>query len=186
MVFDQPGIEFDLGAIGKGYAVDRAVSILRSAGVTQALVSSGTSSIYALGAPPGEPGWNVSVCHPFDRRKEACSLLLRDLSISISGVYEQCFALDGKLYSHLLDPRCGAPVENMLMTVVIAESNTAGDALSTAFFVGGVEQARQYLRHHPDLTAIFYMPGASAGAVEEISLQSTAMHPRLLMVRAPR
>jgi len=58
--------------------------------------------------------------------------------------------------------------------------------LSTAFFVGGVEQTKLYLRHHPDLTAIFYLLGASEGAVEKISLQSAATHPRLLVLRAPQ
>lgn len=170
--FDQAGIEFDLGAIGKGYAVDRAVAMLRAGGIARALVSSGTSSIYALGAAPGEQGWQVSVCHPLDRRKEACSVRLRDLSISISGGYEQCFLLDGRLYSHLLDPRSGAPVEGMLMTAVIAESSAASDALSTAFFVSGVEHTRLYLRRHPNLAAILYEPGASMHSVEQTMLKS--------------
>jgi thiamine biosynthesis lipoprotein len=172
VAFDCPGIEFDLGAAGKGYAVDRAVAMLRAAGVKRALISSGTSSIYALGAPPGEQGWQISVCHPLERRNEACSLRLRDLSISFSGGYEQCFVLNGKMYTHLLDPRTGTPVEQMLMTAVLAESNTASDALSTAFFAAGVEQAKVYLRHHSNLAAIFYWPGASAHSVEQTMLKS--------------
>lgn len=171
--FDQPGVELDPGAIGKGYAVDRVVEILRAEGVSSALVSSGTSSIYALGAPPGEQGWEISVCDPFDRRKQACSLRLKNLSISISGDYEKSFVLDGKLYTHILDPGTGRPVENMLMTVVIAPSNTVGDALSTAFFVAGVERSRDYLQKHPNLTAMFYLPRGSSRSYEQIVLKST-------------
>jgi thiamine biosynthesis lipoprotein len=170
--FDEEGIELDLGAIGKGYTVDRVVEILRAEGVTSALVSSGTSSIYAIGAPPGEQGWEISVCDPFDRRKQACSLRLQNMSISISGSYEKSFVLDGKPYTHLLDPRNGKPVENMLMTVVIAASNAASDALSTAFFVSGVEQAQGYLQNHHNLTAIFYVPKGSSRSVEQIVLKS--------------
>jgi thiamine biosynthesis lipoprotein len=168
--FDRHGIELDLGAIGKGYAVDRVVEVLRSAGIEQALVSSGTSSIYALGAPPGEEGWKVSLCHPLDRTKSACILRLHNLSLSVSGEYEKSFELEGRIYSHIIDPRTGEPLENMLMTVVVAPSNTQSDALSTSFFVAGVKQCQVYLKQHPDLTAIFYV--RSTHAVEQIVLKS--------------
>jgi FAD:protein FMN transferase len=180
VAFDRPEIELDLGAIGKGYAVDRVVDMLRAAGIARALVSSGASSIYALGAPPRRQGWQISICHPLHRQKQVRSLRLKNLSISISGGAEQCFVLDGKLYTHLLDPRSGVPVEHTLMTVVLAESNTAGDALSTAFHVAGVEPTRRYLRHHPDLAAILYRRSASARGVEEICLRSAVTPPRLL------
>lgn len=173
--FGEPGIELDLGAIGKGYAVDRVVEILRAEGVTSALVSSGTSSIYALGAPPGERGWEISICDPFDRRKQACSLRLQNMSISISGSYEKSFVLDDKLYTHLIDPRNGKPVENMLMTVVIAGSNAASDALSTAFFVSGIEQAQSYLQNHHNLSAIFYVPMSTSHRFEQIVLRSNVI-----------
>ena len=65
--FDVSGMELDLGGIAKGYAVDRAAEILRSDGVTAALISSGTSSIYALGSPPGERGWKITVRDPYPR-----------------------------------------------------------------------------------------------------------------------
>jgi thiamine biosynthesis lipoprotein len=172
VAFDEPGIELDLGAIGKGYAVDRAVEILRAEGIGQALVSSGTSSIYALGSPPGEQGWQVSVCHPFDRRKTACSLRLQDLSISVSGDYEKSFQLGGRIYAHIMDPSTGMPAENVLTSVVIAPSVTQSDALSTSFFVGGVNRGREYLDSHPNLTAIFYVPTRATHTVEQFVLQS--------------
>ena len=171
--FDEPGIELDLGAIAKGYAVDRVVEILRRAGVTQALVSAGTSSIYALGAPPGKPGWGISVRHPLDARKTARLLRLQNLSISISGDYENFFEVGGRIYAHILDPISGKPAEDMFMTVVISSSATEGDALSTYFFVGGVERSRAYLERHPDLAAIFYIPKRSAHSFEEIVLKSS-------------
>jgi len=171
--FDEPGIELNLGAIGKGYAVDRVVAILRGEGITQALISSGTSSIYALGSPPDQHGWEVAVCHPFDRRKTVCLLRLQNLSISVSGDYEKSFELGDKIYTHIMDPSSGMPAENMVMTVVIAPSVTESDALSTAFFVGGVERSRACLEHHPDLTAIFFVPERSAHTVEQVVLKSS-------------
>jgi thiamine biosynthesis lipoprotein len=170
--FDEAGIELDLGAIGKGYSVDRVVEILRADGVSRALVSAGTSSIYAIGAPPGKHGWEISVCDPFDRRKQACSLRLRNMSISISGSQEKSFLLDGKFYTHLLDPRNGKPVEDILMTVVIASSSAASDALSTAFFVSGVKQTQAYLQNHPNLTVMFYLPNGSSRTLEQVVLKS--------------
>jgi thiamine biosynthesis lipoprotein len=171
--FDRPGIELDLGAIGKGYAVDRVVEVLRSAGIGQALISSGTSSIFALGAPPGEEGWKVSLCHPLDRTKSACVLQLHNLSLSVSGEYEKSFELEGRIYSHIIDPRSGEPLENMLMTVVIAPFNTQSDALSTSFFVAGIKQSHAYLEQHPDLTAIIYVRSTDAThTVEQIVLKS--------------
>ncbi len=172
IAFDQLGMELDLGAIGKGYAVDRAVAILRARGITRSLISSGSSSIYALGAPPGAAGWEVSVCDPLERRKQTHILRLQNLSISISGACEQRFVLDGKMYGHLLDLRTGMPVEKMLMTVVLAESNTAGDALSTAFFVAGVDQTRVYLENHPNLSVFLYLSANSQRQVEEVRLAS--------------
>ncbi len=173
IALDEPAIELDLGAIGKGYAVDRAVAILRAEGIARALISSGSSSIYALGAPPGEQGWEVSICHPLDRRNQARTLRLQNLSVSISGAHEQRFVRDGKVYGHLLDPRTGMPVEKVLMTVVLAESNTASDALSTAFFVAGADQTRAYLEDHPNLTVFLYLSTASPRQMEETRLASS-------------
>jgi thiamine biosynthesis lipoprotein len=170
--FDEPGIELDLGGIAKGYAVDRVVEILRAEGVTQALVSAGTSSIYALGAPPDKQGWAISIRHPLDPRKTARLLRLQNLSISVSGDYENFFEVGGRIYSHIMNPNSGMPAEDMLMTVVISPSAVEGDALSTSFFVAGVKKSRAFLETHPDVTAIFYIPNCSAHTFDELVLKS--------------
>ena len=171
--FDMPGVEIDLGAIAKGYAVDRAVEILRENGIRQALISSGTSSLYALGSPPGEHGWEISVRDPLDTTRAACVLRLQNLSLAVSGDYEKFFRLGGKVYAHIMDPHTGMPVENMLSTAVVSPSATDSDALSTSFFVEGPGAARHYLDTHPGLTAVFFLPAASAGAYKQAILKST-------------
>ncbi len=177
--FDIEGVELDLGAIAKGYALDRAAEILRANGVTQALVSSGTSSLYALGSPPGERGWKVSIRDPFDQRKAADVIRLKNYSLSVSGNYEKFFKLNGKVYSHIFDPKAGRPVENMLSTAVLAPLGEMSDALSTTLYVLGVERSREFLKGHADIIAIFYVPGVSKGKFKRVVLRSTSYTPPL-------
>jgi len=177
IAFDEPGIEIDLGGIAKGYAVDRAVQILRENGVRSALVSSGTSSIYALGAPPGARGWEVNVRDPYDAHQAADVVLLRNSSLSISGNYEKFFRVGGKTYCHIMNPRTGWPVERMLSTVALSRSATETDALSTSFFVMGVERSRKYLATHPGLKVIFYAPAESSTTFRRVVLESPSSQP---------
>ena len=143
--FLKRGIELDLGGIGKGYALDRVAALLREAGVKSALISSGSSSIYAIGAPPGKAGWPVRVPDPMDRTATVSTVLLKDQSLSTSGSYEKFFRLNGRTYCHIMDPRTGRPVEGMLQTTVIAPDATDSDALSTAVFVLGPQQSARLL-----------------------------------------
>ena len=79
--FDRAGVELDLGGIAKGYAVDRAVAVLKRYGVTSALLSAGGSTIYALGAPPGKPAWEIEVQDPVERGKIAMRIRLKDRAL---------------------------------------------------------------------------------------------------------
>jgi thiamine biosynthesis lipoprotein len=175
--FNVDGLELDLGGIAKGYAVDRAVDILRSQGVTVALVSSGTSSIYALGAPPGERAWQITLRDPFEVRKAGDFVHLKNYSLAVSGSYEKFFRLGGRTYTHILDPRTGQPVANMLATAVLAPQAMESDALSTSFFVLGVEGSRRYLASHPQLAALFYVPSTTRGRFRRALLQSASFTP---------
>jgi thiamine biosynthesis lipoprotein len=175
--FDRQGIELDLGGIAKGYAVDRAVGILRENGVTAALVSSGTSSLYALGAPPGERGWKVNIRDPFEARKVGDVVWLKNYSLSASGSYEKFFTVGGKTYAHIMDPRTGRPVENMLSSAVLAPQTTESDALSTAFFVLGPEAGRGYLAAHTNLAVDFYQPGPAKRTFRRVILRSASFNP---------
>ncbi len=147
-------VELDPGGIGKGYAIDRVAALLRANGVRAALVESGSSSIYAIGAPPGKDGWEVRVPDPADRSRTIATVELRDESLSTSGNYEKFFRLDGRTYCHIVDPRTGRPVEGMLQTTVIAPSATDSDALSTSLFVLGADRGGRVLARHPSAAAI--------------------------------
>jgi len=170
--FDEPGIDIDLGGIAKGYAVDRAVDTLRSNGITSALVSSGTSSIYALGSPPGARGWKITVRDPYDAHKPADVIHLQNYSLSTSGSYEKFFKIGGKDYCHIMNPHTGWPVQGVLSAVVLAATGTDTDGRSAGCFVMGTERTRRYLAAHPNIAVIFYLPTEAPAKYKRILLRS--------------
>jgi thiamine biosynthesis lipoprotein len=155
--FDRPGVELDLGGIAKGYAVDRAVAVLRSGGVAAALVSAGGSTVFGLGAPPGRPAWEVGVQDPVDPGAAAFTVRLRDRALSVAGSYEKSFERDGVTYSHIMDPRTARPVQGVLSVAVLSTTGTEGDALDDAFFVKGVEGSKPYVGRLPATEAFFFV-----------------------------
>jgi thiamine biosynthesis lipoprotein len=135
--FARGGVELDPGGIGKGYAVDRMAEILRREGVRAALISAAGSSIYALGTPPGENGWRLDIKDPRNLSRAAQSVTLRDESLSTSGSYEKSFYADGKLWSHIMDPRTGYPSQGMLSVSVIAPKTIDSEAWAKPYFILG-------------------------------------------------
>ena len=158
IAFDEPGVELDLGGIAKGYAVDRVVALLKGRQIAAALVSSGGSTIYALGAPPGRDGWTISLQDPLDARKLAMTFELKDRAVSVAGRSEKSFQAGGVTYSHIMDPRTGMPAQGVLSVAVLARSGTEGDALDDAFFVLGPEHSREYLNRLRDTDVWFFLP----------------------------
>lgn len=141
--FTRPGMELDPGGIGKGYAVDRMVEILRADGVKSALVSAGNSSIYAIGSPPHEDGWPISIRHPRDVRQAVDEVRLKDQSMSTSGTSEKFFRAEGRLYSHIMDPRTGFPAQGMLSVSVIAPRTLDSEAWTKPVFINGRKWAQR-------------------------------------------
>ncbi len=139
--FLTPGLELDFGGVGKGFALDRAASILRRHGVESALLGTGQSSYVAIGAPPGAEGWPITIPSPHNVGAALSTVRLRDQSLSTSGSDQQFFELNGRRYSHIIDPRTGEPVIGMVQVTVIAPDATDSDALSTALFVLGRDGA---------------------------------------------
>jgi thiamine biosynthesis lipoprotein len=157
--FDDSGVELDLGGIAKGYAVDRAVGLLRDRRISAALISAGGSTIYALGSPPGRDGWDVMLQDPVAPQKVARTVRLKDRALSVAGSSEKSFESGGVRYSHIMDPRTGRPVQGILSVAVLASTGTAGDALDNAFFVLGPEHSREYLKKLPGAEVMFFVAG---------------------------
>ena len=136
--FTMPSVRLDPGAMGKGYALDRAAELLRDMGINAALLHGGTSSVVAIGVPPNSPkGWQVAVQHPKRPGKHLATFFLRDNALGVSAVQGRTFYAEGRTFGHILDPRTGWPVEKSLLYAQTDSSAAIADALSTARLVTG-------------------------------------------------
>ena len=159
--FRKPGIELDPGGIGKGYAVDRMAQILKDDGIRQALISGGGSSIYAIGAPPHEKGWKLDIKNPKNPSESVATVYLKDQSMSTSGNYEKFFYAEGKMYSHIMDPRTGYPAQGMLSTSVIAPRTLDSEAWTKPYYILGPQWASKHRQKDFRVYFCEARPGAS-------------------------
>jgi len=142
IAFAKPGMDLDPGGVGKGYAVDKMVEILKKDGIRTALVSGGGSSIYGLGAPPDEPGWKIQIKNPYNEFQHVADVTLKNESLSTSGSYEKFFVAEGKTWSHIMDPRTGFPAgankaEPTLSVSVIAPRTLDSEVWAKPYFING-------------------------------------------------
>jgi FAD:protein FMN transferase len=168
--FSAPGIELDPGGIGKGFAVERVVEALRADGVRAAMLSAGSSTIYALGAPPGKAGWRVDVPDPLHKGRILSSVVLRDTSLSTASCAEKHFMLAGHLYCHIMDPRMLRPVEGRLQATVITPSATDGDALSNVMFVEDAAARQRTMERLGLDSRALVVSGTPEGATERCTV----------------
>ncbi len=158
VAFTRPGVLVDFAAIGKGYAVDRAIQHLRQEGVVDALVHGGHSSLMAIGNHTGQTGWPVGIKNPLFTEERYVTMPVINQAMSTSGSNIQFFRHEGRRYGHLLDPRTGWPSETLLSVSVLAPTATVAEALSTAFYAMGLDKAKAYCHHHSEIGAIFVPP----------------------------
>ncbi len=154
--FRRPGLELNFGAVGKGYALDRAAALLRERwGVRSALLHGGGSSVVAIGHPPGDPrGWAVALKHPWADGESLGAVRLRDRALGVSAATFQYFEYNGRKLGHLIDPRLGWPADGTAAAAVTAPTGAEADALSTALFVLGGPAADRLTRTRPHLGAV--------------------------------
>lgn len=143
--FRRTGVEIDPGGIGKGYAVDRIIDILKQSAINSGIVNAGSSSIYAIGAPPGEPrGWRLEIRHPKDPKRTVQEVFLKDESMSTSGNYEKFFRVRDKVYSHIMDPRTGYPSAGMFSVSVIAPKTIDSEVWAKPYYINGRKWAASH------------------------------------------
>lgn len=134
------GMKIGFGAIGKGYAADRAADILREEGYESGVVNAG-GDLICWGNRMNEQGWQISIADPVHPNTILASLDIRDLAVVTSGNYEKYIDLNGQRYSHIIDPRTGWPVRGIRSVTVISPIAEFSDAFATGLFVLGAEEA---------------------------------------------
>jgi thiamine biosynthesis lipoprotein len=142
-----PTLRLDTGAIGKGWALDRALTILRDLGLTNAFLHGGTSSVRAMGPGPAGRGWKVAL-------PDSAPIDLVDCSLSVSSSLAQLFPSGAGMGSHIIDPRTGAPVTSPLTAAVLHEDGVVAEALSTALVVLGPAGGELVRRSFPTATVV--------------------------------
>lgn len=151
------GMEIDLGGIAKGFAVDKAVNVLKENGIKNAFVEGGGNSKF-IGFNLKKEAWKVGVQHPRKKDEIVKVLEVKDKALSTSGDYERYFEKDGVRYSHILDPKTGFSARHCLSVTVMVDDEkdcTAGDGLSTALFVLGPKKGLELVKRLQGIEAIF-------------------------------
>ncbi|MFC1807861.1 FAD:protein FMN transferase [Candidatus Omnitrophota bacterium] len=149
--FIKEGLSLDLSAVAKGYAVDKGAEALKKRGVKSAIVNAG-GDIYCIGRRNFFQPWRIGVISPKEDNKILKVLNLSDKAVATSGGYEQRFNLDGKNYSHLINPKTGYPVESVFTSVsVVAPTCILADGIATAVSVGGRELAEKLRLIYDDI-----------------------------------
>ncbi len=140
------GMRLDIGGLGKGYAADEAVKVLRSYGIKSAMIDAG-GKLALMDPPPGENGWKIVVSTGRDSIK---TIEYANVGIATSGPTYRYLEYRGKRYSHIVNPKTGIGLLFHLRTTVISPNATEADALATAFSVSGIKEGKKYLKRFPN------------------------------------
>lgn len=148
------GMGLDLGAIAKGYAVDKMAEILRNEGIKSFLINAG-GNVYAEGTKPDNNPWRVAITDPRNPAQFLGVMPAVNVAVVSSGDYERYFERDGVRYHHIMDPRTGYPARTARGTIVFFSSSTDADGLSTTLFILGPDKSDHILSNFPGIGVIF-------------------------------
>lgn len=148
-----PGMRIGFGAIGKGYAADRAKSLLVSNGVESGIINA-SGDMTTWGKLPNGQDWKVAITNPIDKSKAFAILPIRNGAVVTSGDYEKYVTFNGKRYSHIINPRTGYPATGIVSVTVFAQKAELADALATSIFVMGIEVGLNRVNQLPNIECI--------------------------------
>ena len=167
------GMALDMGAVGKGYLTDRCVEILKKENISSALLKLG-GNIYAHGKKQDGNPWKVGIQKPFSEEL-AGYLTAEDEAVVTSGTYQRYFEKDGKRYHHIIDSETGYPVDNGLESVtIVSKSGFQADALSTAYFVMGLESSIEAWKQNPETGVVWILEDGTLYYTENLKGRFTA------------
>lgn len=174
--YSSPGVRLDFGAVAKGYALDRAAKILRAAGIRTAFLHGGSSSILALGAPPGRGAWKVAIENPCRAGDWLRIVSLNDCALSVSSPLGRSFEVEGRVKGHIMDPRQGAPADAAILAAVVSSSAALADAWSTALVVRGPALLKKLGQEPGEMTGL-----VCSGQAPDRSVEIDGSHPDRFM-----
>jgi len=167
--FDREGVMLDLGAVGKGYALECAAEIIRDYELESAILHGGTSTISAIGTPPEDDAWHIAIIKPekdpafpyyvasgddsssdFTPEDLLTSVPLKNQSLSVSAVWGKSFQTDNRTFGHVINGRTGQPAHGQWMAGLVCDNTTDTDALSTAMLVDGLKAMPAIQSLYPD------------------------------------
>lgn len=147
------GMKIGFGAIGKGYAADKAKAILENKGVRAGIINA-SGDMNAWGVQPDGSDWKVAITNPLDKNKAFALLPLHNGAVATSGNYEKYVLFDGVRYGHIIDPRTGYPAMGVISVSVFAPAAELADALATAVFVMGKDAGLDRINQIPNVECI--------------------------------
>lgn len=151
--FKRDGVMLDMGGIAKGYATYKAMEVLKANGIRNAIVNSG-GDMYCLGVRAKNKPWKVGIQHPRKNGGVLMNIILEGKAVDTSGDYEKYFTLDGKRFSHIIDPRTGYPIgDKTVSATVVAPDPVTADAIATALCILGPEKGLVAIRSFPGVDA---------------------------------
>jgi len=148
-----PGMKIGFGAIGKGYAADRAKALLMKAGVKAGIINA-SGDMNTWGKQPDGSDWKVAITNPFDKKKAFALLPIKEGAVVTSGDYEKFVEFNGIRYAHIINPKTGYPATGIISATVFAPSAELADALATSVFVMGIDVGLDIINQLPEVECI--------------------------------
>jgi thiamine biosynthesis lipoprotein len=169
---NKPGMALHLGAIAKGYAVDRAMAILKNNGIQNAMINAG-GDLTVIGTRALNKPWKIGLQHPRKPEKIIASFNLAEGSVATSGDYQRYFLHDNKRYHHILNPDNGKPARGLISATVITAKTMDADALATGVFVMGAEKGMQLIESLAGAEALLILESGEALLSKNLQSESS-------------
>ena len=147
------GMKIGFGAIGKGFAADATKKLMKSLGVSSGIINA-SGDLTSWGKKPDGTDWQVGISNPENPAKVFSWFPVRDAAVATSGNYEKYVTLEGKQYSHIMDPRTGMPVSGIKSVTVFAPKAELADAFATAVFIMGIDTGIDTISQLPGMSCI--------------------------------
>ncbi len=165
------GMRIGFGAIGKGYAADKAKALLIEKGVSGGIINA-SGDMNTWGTQPDGSAWKVAITNPMDKTKNFGLFDLNREAVVTSGNYEKFIMLDGQRYAHIIDPRTGMPTQGIISATVFAPKAELADALATSIFVMGEDVGVNLINQLPDVEAIIVKDDGTLVLSNKIKIKS--------------